>query len=70
MVFYRDFKSNTARDLHRKHYTNEESNIIKRTSSNIQENRSTGAHSPVIPEREPTSKILNEKFRKKMNNYV
>jgi hypothetical protein len=56
--FYRDFKSNTARDLHRKHYTNDESNIIKKPSVNKQENRGTATHSPLINERQQTSKII------------
>ena len=57
-IFYRDFKSNTARDLHRKHYTNDESNIIKKPSLNKQENRSIGTHTPLIDEREQISKII------------
>jgi hypothetical protein len=40
--FYRNFKSNTARDIHRKHYTNGDSNIIPKTTK--QENRGTGTH--------------------------
>ncbi len=51
-IFYRDFKSNTARDLHRKHYTNDESNIIKKTSPIKQEKS-------LINERQQTSKIIN-----------
>ncbi len=54
---YRDFKSNTARDLHRKHYTDGESNVVKNPSSNKQENRGTGTHSPIINERPQTGMI-------------
>jgi len=62
--FSRDFKSNTARELHRKHYTNDESNIIRKPSSKIQVNRSTGTHSPLINERQQTSKIFRINFFK------
>jgi len=59
-MFYRDFKSNTARDLHRKHYTNDESNILKKPSVIKQEHRSIGTHSPVI--NDYTSPLNNERI--------
>lgn len=62
--FNSDFKSNTARDLHRKHYTNGESNVIRKPSSTNQEDRATNTHSPLIKERQPIRKIINkEKFK-------
>ncbi|CAF1629870.1 unnamed protein product [Adineta ricciae] len=43
-----EFKSNTARELHRKHYMNDDSNVIRKVrSSKTQENRSTNTHSPL-----------------------
>ena len=53
---HRDFKSNTARDLHRKHYTNDELNLHRKTSpspSKKPENRGTNTN-----EREQTSKTI------------
>ncbi|UJR25631.1 hypothetical protein I4U23_006983 [Adineta vaga] len=51
-----EFKSNTARELHRKHYTNDDSNVIRKPSSlKVQENRSTNTHSPLMKERQETS---------------
>ncbi|CAF4726087.1 unnamed protein product [Rotaria sp. Silwood1] len=52
-----DFKSNIARDLHRKHYTNGESNVIRKASPIKQDNRATSAHSPLINERQQTNHI-------------
>ncbi|CAF5193708.1 unnamed protein product, partial [Rotaria magnacalcarata] len=48
-----DFKSNNVRDVHRKHYVNEEPTIIRKPSSmKQQENRRSGTHSPLINERQ------------------
>ncbi|CAF4541753.1 unnamed protein product [Rotaria sp. Silwood2] len=52
-----DFKSNIARDLHRKHYTNDESNVIRQASSIKQDNRGTSTHSPLINERQQANHV-------------
>ncbi|CAF3715480.1 unnamed protein product [Adineta steineri] len=45
------FESNTARELQRKHYTDDESNVSRKPTSKIQENRSTNTNSPTINDR-------------------
>ncbi|CAF0856407.1 unnamed protein product [Rotaria sordida] len=52
-----DFKSKTARDLHRKHYINDESNIIRKASPIKQDNRGTDMHPPLINEQQQTNNI-------------